>query len=100
MALRRAVLSHVRLPVQTLTLNGSKQQLWTLRFMSSHDDHINKEEVIERVLSVVKSFPKVDPAQVGHSIHQKIYTYIYNLFSILCLNAIVMNIFSIKSCII
>ncbi|KAJ0111874.1 hypothetical protein Patl1_00039 [Pistacia atlantica] len=64
MALRTAVLRHVRIPVQTLTLNGSKQQLWSLRFMSSHDDHITKEEVIERVLSVVKSFPKVDPAEV------------------------------------
>lgn len=33
--------------------------------MSSHgDDHLDKEEVVARVLDVVKSFPKVDPAKV------------------------------------
>lgn len=67
MALRRAVLDHVRVPVQTLALTGSKQRwsvLGSLRFMSSHDDHLTKEEVIDRVLSVVKCFPKVDPSQV------------------------------------
>ncbi|XP_044500927.1 acyl carrier protein 1, mitochondrial-like [Mangifera indica] len=69
MALRAAVLHHFRITVQTLTLNGSKQQLWSLRFMSSHDDHVSKEEVTERVLSVVKSFPKVDPAQVTPEVH-------------------------------
>ncbi|KAK0582931.1 hypothetical protein LWI29_031277 [Acer saccharum] len=77
MALRRAILGHIRVPVQTqtLTLTGIKQnQQWSLcgsslRFMSSHDDHITKEEVIERVLSVVKSFPKVDPSQVTTGVH-------------------------------
>lgn len=38
--------------------------------MSSHgDDHLDKEEVIERVLSVVKTFPKVDPAKVTPDVH-------------------------------
>ncbi|KAJ4727326.1 Acyl carrier protein [Melia azedarach] len=73
MALRTAVLRHIRVPAQTLTLTGSKQQQWSLsgsfRFMSSHDDHLTREDVIERVLSVVKSFPKVDPAQVTPEVH-------------------------------
>lgn len=67
MALRRAVLDHVRVPAQTLALTGPKQRwsvLGSLRFMSSHDDPLTKEEVIDRVLSVVKCFPKVDPSQV------------------------------------
>ncbi len=38
--------------------------------MSSHgDDHLTKEEVAERVLSVVKSFPKIDPSQVTPDVH-------------------------------
>ena len=70
MALRAALLRHVRVPVRALTLTGrtSEQSLSgfgsLFRSMSSHDDHITKEEVIERVLSVVKSFPKVDPSKV------------------------------------
>ncbi|KAF3954420.1 hypothetical protein CMV_020229 [Castanea mollissima] len=69
MALRAAILRHVRVPVKTLTLTGRKSQPWgpngaSLRFLSSHgDDHLSKDEVIERVLSVIKSFPKVDPSQ-------------------------------------
>ena len=40
----------------------------SLRFLSSHgDDHLSKDEVIERVLAVIKSFPKVDPSQVSPS---------------------------------
>ena len=73
MALRAAILRHVRVPVKTLTLAGRKSQPWglygaSLRFLSSHgDDHLSKDEVIERVLSVIKSFPKVDPSQVSPS---------------------------------
>lgn len=37
--------------------------------MSSHDDHLTKSEVTERVLSVVKSFPKVDPSTVTPDVH-------------------------------
>ncbi|XP_068343770.1 acyl carrier protein 1, mitochondrial-like [Pyrus communis] len=69
MALRAAVLQHVRVPVQTLnpalTLTGGKWTSPSLRWMSSHgDDHLTKSEVTDRVLSVVKSFPKVDPSTV------------------------------------
>ncbi|KAL5724308.1 Acyl carrier protein 1 [Ranunculus cassubicifolius] len=73
MALRAAILRHIRVPAQTLTSNGFKLQAWSIfntnRSMSSHDDHLDKEAVIERVLSVVKSFPKVDPAQVTAEVH-------------------------------
>ncbi|XP_030966980.1 acyl carrier protein 1, mitochondrial [Quercus lobata] len=75
MALRAAILRHVRVPVKTLTLAGRKSQPWgsygaSLRFLSSHgDDHLSKDEVIERVLSVIKSFPKVDPSQVTPDVH-------------------------------
>ncbi|KAA8520403.1 hypothetical protein F0562_014659 [Nyssa sinensis] len=71
-ALRAAVLRYIRVPVaQTLALNGSKLSLFnTVRSMSAHgDDHLDKEEVIERVLDVVKCFPKVDPSKVTPDVH-------------------------------
>ncbi|CDP09378.1 unnamed protein product [Coffea canephora] len=68
-ALRSSILRRIRIPVsQTLTLNGSTK-LGSVRFMSSHDDHLDKEEVTARVLDVVKSFPKVDPAKVTPDVH-------------------------------
>ncbi|XP_062173417.1 acyl carrier protein 1, mitochondrial [Alnus glutinosa] len=75
MALRAAILRHVRVPIQTLTLTGPKRQVrgpngGSLRFLSSHgDDHMTKDDVIDRVLSVVKSFPKVDPSKVSPDVH-------------------------------
>lgn len=80
MALRAAVLRHIRLPVQTLPATGSKPlPQWSfrsaLRLFSSHDDHLTKEEVIDRVLDVVKCFPKVDPSKV-------IPSYLTNFFSL------------------
>ncbi|KAF4388188.1 hypothetical protein CsatB_007154 [Cannabis sativa] len=73
MALRAAVLRHIRLPIQTLTLTprplGASSSSTLVRWMSSHDDHITKEEVIDRVLSVIKSFPKVDPSKVSPEVH-------------------------------
>ncbi|XP_021280422.1 acyl carrier protein 1, mitochondrial [Herrania umbratica] len=74
MALRAAVLRHIRVPVRTLAATGPKPQLqWSLcnsiRLFSSHDDHLTKEEVIDRVLDVVKSFPKVDPSKVTPHVH-------------------------------
>ncbi|XP_024022250.1 acyl carrier protein 1, mitochondrial isoform X1 [Morus notabilis] len=75
MALRSALLRHVRVPVQTLTLTARRfdqplrASTTLLRWMSSHDDHLTKEEVIDRVLSVVKSFPKVDPSKVSPDVH-------------------------------
>ncbi|KAK4416101.1 Acyl carrier protein 1, mitochondrial [Sesamum alatum] len=68
-ALRSAILRHVRLPIsQSLSLNGSR--LTAVRSMSSHgDDHLDKKEVVDRVLDVVKSFPKVDPSKVTPDVH-------------------------------
>ncbi|CAL0302857.1 unnamed protein product [Lupinus luteus] len=65
MALRAAVLRHLRVPIQTAPWRGGA----SLRLMSSHDDHITKDEVIDRVLSVVKDFPKVDPSKVSPDVH-------------------------------
>ncbi|KAF9668664.1 hypothetical protein SADUNF_Sadunf14G0027200 [Salix dunnii] len=70
MALRAAVLRHVRVAVQT---RGLESNPWftsgSIRLMSSHDDHLTKEEVADRVLSVIKSFPKVDPSRVTPEVH-------------------------------
>ncbi|KAL0346514.1 UNVERIFIED_CONTAM: Acyl carrier protein 1, mitochondrial [Sesamum calycinum] len=68
-ALRSAILRHVRVPIsQSLSLNGSR--LTAVRSMSSHgDDHLDKKEVVDRVLDVVKSFPKVDPSKVTPDVH-------------------------------
>ncbi|WOG95598.1 hypothetical protein DCAR_0414923 [Daucus carota subsp. sativus] len=70
-ALRAAIVSHIRLPVsqsQTLALNLSK--LSTVRSFSSHgDDHLDKTQVIDRVLEVVKSHPKIDPSKVTPDVH-------------------------------
>ncbi|KAF4351834.1 hypothetical protein G4B88_003881 [Cannabis sativa] len=74
MTLRAAVVRYIRLPIQTLTPTvrplGASSSSTLVRWMSSHDDHITEEEVIHRVLSVVKSFPKVDPSKVvSHQVH-------------------------------
>ncbi|XP_043707654.1 acyl carrier protein 1, mitochondrial-like [Telopea speciosissima] len=74
MALRAAILRHIRVPVQTATLDRLGSQAWNLcnsiRSMSSHgDDHVEGEEVIERVLDVVKCFPMVDPSKVTPDVH-------------------------------
>ncbi|OIT38835.1 PREDICTED: acyl carrier protein 1, mitochondrial [Nicotiana attenuata] len=67
-ALRSAILRHIRVPAtQALAANGSR--LTAVRLMSSHDDHITKDEVINRVLDVVKCFPKVDPSKVSPEVH-------------------------------
>ncbi|CAL5192843.1 unnamed protein product [Lathyrus oleraceus] len=67
MALRATILRHVRVPLEATP----KLQPWNgfFRSMSSHDDHITKEEVVDRVLSVVKDFPKVDPSKVTPEVH-------------------------------
>lgn len=69
MAFRAAILRHVKVPVQALPLAAPNLQLWnaSLRFMSSHDDHITKHEVTQRVLAVLKDFPKLDPSKVSLS---------------------------------
>ncbi|XP_020263814.1 acyl carrier protein 1, mitochondrial-like [Asparagus officinalis] len=67
-ALRQSILRHIRAPIRTLTLENSRH-IPSLRSFSSHDDHLTKEEVIERVLDVVKSFPKLDPSKVTPEAH-------------------------------
>ncbi|XP_073157280.1 acyl carrier protein 1, mitochondrial-like [Henckelia pumila] len=60
-ALRSAMLRRVGVPISRPT---------TVRSMSSHgDDHIDKQEVVDRVVDVVKSFPKVDPSKVTPDVH-------------------------------
>ncbi|KAK4476464.1 hypothetical protein RD792_005750 [Penstemon davidsonii] len=68
-ALKSTVLRHIRVPIsQTLTVNGSR--LTAVRLMSSsHDDHLDKKEVADRVLDVIKSYPKVDPSKVTPDVH-------------------------------
>ncbi|KAJ0668805.1 putative Acyl carrier protein (ACP) [Helianthus annuus] len=72
-ALRAAILGHVRVPV---VANGSKllaplctHRTTSVRSMSSHDDHLEKTQVIDRILDIVKSFPKVDPSKVTPEVH-------------------------------
>nr|GMC86645.1 acyl carrier protein 1, mitochondrial [Ipomoea batatas] len=66
--MRSAILRHVRVPAtQAISANGSR--LSSARWMSSHDDHLSKEEVAGRVLDVVKTFPKVDPSKVTPDVH-------------------------------
>ncbi|XP_022146921.1 acyl carrier protein 1, mitochondrial [Momordica charantia] len=74
MAFRAAVLRHVRVPVRLLALAHRECQPQPfsgvlLRLFSSHDDHLTKEEVIERVLAVIKCHPKVDPSKVSPDVH-------------------------------
>ncbi|MED6112482.1 Acyl carrier protein 1, mitochondrial [Stylosanthes scabra] len=72
MALRAAILRHVRLPLQTapkLHHNQPHPCLASFRFMSSHDDHITKEQVTDRVLAVIRDYPKVDPSKVTPNVH-------------------------------
>ncbi|CAH9113952.1 unnamed protein product [Cuscuta europaea] len=67
-ALRAAVLRHVRLPV-TEALSSNSSRLVSRRWMSSHDDHLSREQVSNRVLDVVKNYPKVDPSKVSPDVH-------------------------------
>ncbi|KAJ9171137.1 hypothetical protein P3X46_014540 [Hevea brasiliensis] len=73
MAMRAALRHHFRVPVETLALAGFKSQPWSfsssIRLMSSHDHHLTKEQVIDRVLDVVRSFPKVNPPRVTPDVH-------------------------------
>ncbi|XP_042425398.1 acyl carrier protein 1, mitochondrial-like [Zingiber officinale] len=70
-ALRFAVLRHLRVPIQTLDRSRTLSCLNTsIRPMSSHgDDHLTREEVVERVVDVLKSYPKVDPGKVTPGAH-------------------------------
>nr|GEX73698.1 acyl carrier protein 1, mitochondrial [Tanacetum cinerariifolium]GEY37100.1 acyl carrier protein 1, mitochondrial [Tanacetum cinerariifolium] len=69
-ALRSAVLGHLRVNV---TGNASKliapSWMMTVRSMSSHDEHLEKSQVTDRIVDIVKSFPKVDPSKVTPEVH-------------------------------
>jgi NADH dehydrogenase (ubiquinone) 1 alpha/beta subcomplex 1 len=73
-ALRPAILRRIRLsPTPSLALAAAGAGAsshphalarWLARPMSSHDAHLTREEVVDRVLDVLKSHPKVDPSKV------------------------------------
>ncbi|KAJ4819281.1 Acyl carrier protein [Rhynchospora pubera] len=75
-ALRPAILRHLRIPAQaqSLAVDPSAPILSSfmnrIRSMSSHgDEHLTHEEVVDRVIDVVKSYPKVDPSKVTPQVH-------------------------------
>ncbi|CAN6180517.1 unnamed protein product [Urochloa humidicola] len=75
-ALRPAILRHIRLsPSPPLPLAAAAAShphalaRWLARPMSSHDAHLSREEVVDRVLDVLKSHPKVDPSKVTPEAH-------------------------------
>ncbi|XP_057838728.1 acyl carrier protein 1, mitochondrial [Cryptomeria japonica] len=73
MALRIAVLKHMRVAVNPAGSVAFRTLGWgpwsnAMRWMSS-ETFLDKDEVTERVLSVVKSFPKVDPSKVTPSVN-------------------------------
>ncbi|XP_057532623.1 acyl carrier protein 1, mitochondrial [Amaranthus tricolor] len=74
-ALKKSILGHFRVSVSqpSLSLIGSNkfQNFPNLinRAFSSHDDHLTKDQVTDRVLAVIKDFPKVDPSKVTSEVH-------------------------------
>ncbi|XP_074263128.1 acyl carrier protein 1, mitochondrial [Silene latifolia] len=74
-ALKKAVLNHVKIQVSpnALAVTGSKSfdfQTLIVRHFSGHGDaHLTKDEVTERILAVVKDYPKIDPSKVTPEVH-------------------------------
>lgn len=71
-ALKNAILGHFRIPASVSVAGSNKLQTFQnliSRPFSSHDDHLTKDQVTERVLSVIKDFPKVDPSKVTPDVH-------------------------------
>ncbi|XP_066339300.1 acyl carrier protein 1, mitochondrial-like isoform X2 [Miscanthus floridulus] len=67
-ALRPAILRRIRLsPSPSLALAAAGAG--APRPMSSHDAHLTREEVVDRVLDVLKSHPKVEPSKVTPEAH-------------------------------
>lgn len=66
-ALRQAVLSHVRIPASSSSLTQSVSAPVSLQFLRGFADasYLDKKEVTDRVLNVVKNFEKVDAAKVS-----------------------------------
>ncbi|KMS99869.1 hypothetical protein BVRB_1g017210 [Beta vulgaris subsp. vulgaris] len=72
-ALKKAILGHIQIPISqttAFTVAGSNKFSNLInRAFSSHDDHLTKDQVTDRVLSVIKDFPKVDPSKVTPEVH-------------------------------
>nr|ACG30082.1 acyl carrier protein [Zea mays]ACG31297.1 acyl carrier protein [Zea mays] len=77
-ALRPAILRRIRLspsPLLALAAAGTGAShphalgRWLARPMSSHDAHLTRDEVIDRILDVIKSHPKIDPSKVTPEAH-------------------------------
>lgn len=63
--IRSGVISNIRLPVGGLqAASGSLSGVFSRSF--AEGTYLNKDDVTERVLSVVKNFDKADPAKVSH----------------------------------
>ncbi|PKA51574.1 Acyl carrier protein 1, mitochondrial [Apostasia shenzhenica] len=72
-ALRLAILCQIRVPVRAVDRIrpiSASFALFQNRFLSSHgEENLEREEVAERVLAVVKSYPKLDPSKVTQDSH-------------------------------
>jgi hypothetical protein len=64
--IRSGVINNLRVPVGGLqAATGSLSTIFSRGFADG--TYLNKDDVTERVLSVVKNFDKADPAKVGCS---------------------------------
>ncbi|KAL5197823.1 hypothetical protein ABZP36_001335 [Zizania latifolia] len=73
-ALRPAILRHIRLspsPAAAAAAYSHPHAIarWLARPMSSHDAHLTRDEVVDRLVDVLKSHPKVDPSKVNPEAH-------------------------------
>ncbi|KAL5197253.1 hypothetical protein ABZP36_000765 [Zizania latifolia] len=71
-ALRPAILRHIRLspsPAVAAASHPHSLERWLARAMSSHDAHLTRDEVVDRLVDVLKSHPKVDPSKVNPEAH-------------------------------
>ncbi|KAJ7294117.1 hypothetical protein O6H91_19G004600 [Diphasiastrum complanatum] len=67
--LRGAVLRHVRISCPQHMAAGARRLFSSSseEAAHAHGTYLNKNEVVDRVLNVVKTFPKVDPSKVTPS---------------------------------
>uniref|UniRef100_A0A0E0AHC9 Acyl carrier protein n=1 Tax=Oryza glumipatula TaxID=40148 RepID=A0A0E0AHC9_9ORYZ len=77
-ALRPAILRRIRLspsPAAAAAAGAAAASQphalarWLARPMSSHDAHLTRDEVVDRLLDVLKCHPKVDPSKVSPEAH-------------------------------
>lgn len=83
---RRAILGHVRVPVSMKgpyqeDPNGKYRLLQLLRSCSTGSS-INQDEVMDRVVSLVKKFDKIESAMVSplFSSHTVSFQYVINMY--------------------